>query len=106
MFHRPVFSTFVLTVADATEKIYGSAITFYEEYLDEKLTDEQRELLGVALPSDRAEKSVHVNKCICLLSHHPFFDAFRTFLYYLHWMARSGPHDVPIERLFEIILVD
>ncbi|CAB0035742.1 unnamed protein product [Trichogramma brassicae] len=30
---KPVFSTFVLTVADAAQKIYGSAITFYEEVL-------------------------------------------------------------------------
>ncbi|XP_058796912.1 DENN domain-containing protein Crag isoform X2 [Phymastichus coffea] len=30
---RPVFSTFVLTVADAAQKIYGSAISFYEEVL-------------------------------------------------------------------------
>ncbi|XP_076639422.1 DENN domain-containing protein Crag isoform X4 [Colletes latitarsis] len=29
---KPVFSTFVLTVADAAQKIYGSAITFYEEF--------------------------------------------------------------------------
>ena len=28
---RPVFSTFVLTGADGAQKIYGSAITFYEE---------------------------------------------------------------------------
>lgn len=30
---KPVFSTFVLTVDDAAQKIYGSAITFYEEIL-------------------------------------------------------------------------
>ncbi|KAK2587963.1 hypothetical protein KPH14_004046 [Odynerus spinipes] len=29
---KPLFSTFVLTVADAAQKIYGSAITFYEEF--------------------------------------------------------------------------
>lgn len=28
----PVFSTFVLTVSDATHKVYGSAVTFYEKY--------------------------------------------------------------------------
>lgn len=28
---KPVFSTFVLTVADAAQKMYGSAIMFYEE---------------------------------------------------------------------------
>ncbi|KAK0174002.1 hypothetical protein PV328_007123 [Microctonus aethiopoides] len=32
---KPVFSTFVLTVADAAQKIYGSAITFYEEIIPE-----------------------------------------------------------------------
>ena len=32
---KPVFSTFVLTVADAAQKIYGSAITFYEEVAPE-----------------------------------------------------------------------
>lgn len=96
---RPVFSTFVLTVADATEKIYGAAITFYEEYsLVEKLRDEQKEILGFTSATDQLEKSLHVNKCICLLSHHPFFDAFKTFLYYLNWMMRTGPHEVPIER--------
>ncbi|XP_043666417.1 DENN domain-containing protein Crag isoform X3 [Vespula pensylvanica] len=29
---KSLFSTFVLTVADAAQKIYGSAITFYEEF--------------------------------------------------------------------------
>lgn len=33
---KPVFSTFVLTVADAAQKIYGSAITFYEEMIPDK----------------------------------------------------------------------
>ncbi|XP_043280823.1 DENN domain-containing protein Crag isoform X4 [Venturia canescens] len=35
---KPVFSTFVLTVADAAQKIYGSAITFYEEVLPDPNT--------------------------------------------------------------------
>jgi len=95
---RPVFSTFVLTVADATEKVYGAAITFYEKFSEDKLSKEQKEILGIVSATDRIEKGVHVNKCICFLSHHPFFDAFRTFLYYLYWMIRNGSHDVPIER--------
>lgn len=28
----PVFSTFVLTVSDGAYKVYGSALSFYEEY--------------------------------------------------------------------------
>jgi len=94
---RPVFSTFVLTVSDATEKIYGAAVTFYEKYPEEKLSEEQKDLLGITL-GNLAEKSVHVSKSICLLSHFPFFEAFRTFLLYLTWMIRSGSHEVPIER--------
>lgn len=101
---RPVFSTFVLTVADATEKIYGAALTVYETFPEEKLTQEQRSALGMVLPGDKSEKRVHVNKCICLLSHYPFFDAFRTFLYYLNWMVRNGSHDVPVERYIAHLL--
>lgn len=88
-----------MTVADATEKIYGAAITFYELFSNEKeLNEEQRQLLGYKGSNETPELSLHVNKCICLLSHHPFFDAFKTFLYYLNWMARNGNHEVPIER--------
>ncbi|XP_074094810.1 DENN domain-containing protein Crag isoform X2 [Cotesia typhae] len=36
---KPVFSTFVLTVADAAQKIYGSAITFYEEVIPDFLNN-------------------------------------------------------------------
>ena len=96
---RPVFSTFVLTVADATEKIYGASITFYERFSNvDKLTEEQKQVLGYKGETDNPELSLHVSKCICLLSHHPFFDAFKTFLCYLNWMARNGSHEVPIER--------
>lgn len=40
----------------------------------------------------------HTNKCICLLSHWPFFDTFEKFLLFLYNMACEGPHAVPIER--------
>lgn len=43
---RPVFSMFVLTVSDAKHKVYGSALTFYEKYPVENVTEEQKELLG------------------------------------------------------------
>lgn len=38
---KPVFSTFVLTVADAAQKIYGSAITFYEEIVPDLYIPEE-----------------------------------------------------------------
>ncbi|KAM5292661.1 C-myc promoter-binding protein isoform 2-T2 [Ctenodactylus gundi] len=96
----PVFSTFVLTGASA-EKVYGAAIQFYEPYPEENLTEKQRHLLGCAsLPDGKCDSSqaIHTNKCICLLSHWPFFDAFRKFLTFLYRYSISGPHVLPIEK--------
>uniref|UniRef100_A0A8D0RI34 DENN domain containing 4A n=1 Tax=Sus scrofa TaxID=9823 RepID=A0A8D0RI34_PIG len=96
----PVFSTFVLTGASA-EKVYGAAIQFYEPYSEENLTEKQRFLLGLASSSDEksdSSKTIHTNKCICLLSHWPFFDAFRKFLTFLYRYSISGPHVLPIEK--------
>uniref|UniRef100_A0A5F9D4E5 DENN domain containing 4A n=1 Tax=Oryctolagus cuniculus TaxID=9986 RepID=A0A5F9D4E5_RABIT len=96
----PVFSTFVLTGASA-EKVYGAAIQFYEPYPEENLTEKQRLLLGLASLADGksdSSKTIHTNKCICLLSHWPFFDAFRKFLTFLYRYSISGPHVLPIEK--------
>ncbi|XP_063045135.1 C-myc promoter-binding protein-like isoform X3 [Engraulis encrasicolus] len=43
-------------------------------------------------------RTVHTNKSICLLSHWPFFDAFRKFLTFLYRYSISGPHALPIEK--------
>nr|CAD7392907.1 unnamed protein product [Timema cristinae] len=93
---RPVFSTFVLTVSDASEKLYGSAVTFYERMSTDNLTTEQCKQLELS-PNDD-DNTVNVNKCICLLSHWPFFDTFEKFLLFLYNMSCTGPHTVPIER--------
>ncbi|XP_072326421.1 C-myc promoter-binding protein isoform X2 [Scyliorhinus torazame] len=96
----PVFSTFVLTAACAT-KVYGAAIQFYEPLPQEKLTDKQRSQLGLVSAADRRpilSKTVHTSKCICLLSHWPFFEAFRKFLTFLYRYSISGPHALPIEK--------
>nr|XP_046251362.1 C-myc promoter-binding protein-like isoform X3 [Scatophagus argus] len=108
----PVFSTFVLTGASG-EKVYGAAIQFYETYPQECLTDQQRSQLGLLNPgphkpssnatvtatsSATPPRSVYTNKCICLLSHWPFFDAFRKFLTFLYRYSISGPHALPIEK--------
>ncbi|XP_078097285.1 C-myc promoter-binding protein isoform X2 [Mustelus asterias] len=96
----PVFSTFVLTGASAT-KVYGAAIQFYEPLPQENLTDKQRSQLGLVSAADRKpilSKTVHTSKCICLLSHWPFFEAFRKFLTFLYRYSISGPHALPIEK--------
>ncbi|XP_031704642.1 C-myc promoter-binding protein-like, partial [Anarrhichthys ocellatus] len=115
----PVFSTFVLTGASG-EKVYGAAIQFYEPFPVECLTDQQRSQLGLLSPdpqkpsssssssssptgtasssSTTIPRSIYTNKCICLLSHWPFFDAFRKFLTFLYRYSISGPHTLPIEK--------
>nr|XP_020480824.1 C-myc promoter-binding protein-like isoform X3 [Monopterus albus] len=100
----PVFSTFVLTGASG-EKVYGAAIQFYEPYPQECLTDQQRSQLSLSSQdphkppsSNSTAAAIYTNKCICLLSHWPFFDAFRKFLTFLYRYSISGPHALPIEK--------
>ncbi|MBZ3870535.1 DENN domain-containing protein 4C [Sciurus carolinensis] len=95
----PVFSTFVLTGSSA-EKVYGAAIQFYEPYSRELLTEKQLMQLGLLTPVERKmiSKSINSNKCICLLSHWPFFEAFRKFLMFIYKLSVSGPHPLPIEN--------
>ncbi|KAK9754949.1 uDENN domain [Popillia japonica] len=93
---RPVFSTFVLTVSDAKHKVYGSAVTFYENYPEDRLTDEQKELLGYDPQSDY---ELHVNKSICVLSHWPFSYTFEKWLMFLYETVSSGrPQMITVER--------
>ncbi|XP_009469284.1 PREDICTED: DENN domain-containing protein 4C-like, partial [Nipponia nippon] len=96
----PVFSTFVLTCSSA-EKVYGAAIQFYEPYPRELLTEKQQWQLGLLTAVERkvvTSKSINSNKCICLLSHWPFFEAFRKFLMFIYKLSVSGPHPLPIEK--------
>ena len=81
-------------------QVYGAAIQFYEPHPEERLTEKQRTQLGLQGGGARAETSmaVHTSKSICLLSHWPFFDAFRSFLTFLYRYSISGPHSLPIEK--------
>lgn len=79
----PVFSTFVLTVNDGTYKVYGSALTFYEDFNEEFLTDNQIEFFQWDNQDIRNSNSLHMNKSICLLSNHPFGDTFENWLLYV-----------------------
>ncbi|XP_035447484.2 DENN domain-containing protein Crag isoform X3 [Spodoptera frugiperda] len=102
---KPVFSTFVLTVADATYKVYGSAVTFYEKYPYTQLTEEQMELLGWREGVSHNTHSVYAIKCICLLSRWPFSDTFERWLIYILEMSWSKePLNIPIERYITHLL--
>ncbi|XP_068090496.1 DENN domain-containing protein 4C isoform X2 [Hyperolius riggenbachi] len=96
----PVFSTFVLTGSHA-EKVYGAAIQFYEPYPREMLSEKQMLQLGIVTKVEKkliTSKIINTNKCICLLSHWPFFETFRKFLMFIYKLSVSGPHTLPIEK--------
>ncbi|XP_073492619.1 DENN domain-containing protein 4C isoform X1 [Aquarana catesbeiana] len=96
----PVFSTFVLTGSNA-DKVYGAAIQFYEPYPRERLSEKQMKQLGLLTAVDKkvlTSKIINTNKCICLLSHWPFFESFRKFLMFIYKLSVSGPHTLPIEK--------
>lgn len=76
--------------------MYGAAVTFYEEYDANKLSQQQKEQL--VYDDSGTESTVHHNKCISLLSRWPFFETFKKFLAYLYRISISGPHHVPIEK--------
>ncbi len=81
---KPEFSTFVLTT-ETSEKIYGASLVFLERFENEKLSDSMKRRLGLLagnnepIPGTETRPS-YVSKAICLLSRHPFFDAFEAFL--------------------------
>ena len=100
-----VKSTFVLTLA-SREKVYGTAITFYEEYDEELLTEDQKKMLNLKKWSRKSDRKILANKSICLLSRWPFFEAFKSFLFYLHKRQLMGPYDVPLERFVSHFLFD
>ncbi|XP_038115190.1 DENN domain-containing protein Crag isoform X2 [Culex quinquefasciatus] len=101
---QPIFSTFVLTVNDGTYKVYGSALTFYENFSERQLNEQQRELLEWG-PESHKTHSLHVNKSICLLSRWPFGDTFEKWLQFLHQISiYNEPLPVPIERYITHLL--
>lgn len=94
----PIFSTFALTSA-AGEKVYGAGVTFFEEFPKEKYTNEVHGLIKTQQEAHKDKNLVaQTNKCICLLSKYPFFDAFRRFLMSLFRISVSGFQNIPIER--------
>ena len=90
-------SRFVLTLENAG-KVYGSAISFFEEYDEELLTEEQKTKLRLDNYKEKSDRKIYASKCICLLSRWPFFDAFEKFLFFIYKRLLMGPFNIPLER--------
>lgn len=65
---------------------------------DSEKKDSEEDLSTSRLSIISGSHTINVNKCICLLSHWPFFDTFERFLFFLYELSTAGPHSVPIER--------
>jgi hypothetical protein len=70
------------------------------------LSEDQK--IGLQLRKYRrpSERKIFTNKCICVLSRWPFFEAFERFLFFLHKRQLMGPHDLPLERLVSHFFLD
>jgi hypothetical protein len=97
----PTFSTFVLT-GGTGDKVYGATVTFYEQLPLEGLTVDMKKVLF----NTGLERPVHVNKALCLLSHWPFFHAYKAFLASLYRISVSGPSPIPLERYISNFMLD
>ena len=54
----------------------------------------------------KSDRKILANKCICLLSRWPFFEAFKQFLYFIYKRQLMGPFDIPLERWISHFLYD
>ena len=70
------------------------------------MTEEQRDLLKLSKYKRKSDRKIFANKCICVLSQWPFFEAFESFLFFLLKRQLTGPHDVPLERFVSHFLLD
>ena len=91
--------------------MYGACIVFYEPVpSDCSAIHEMRSTLqasdNVSIPVDRLvgttviilQAQLHMNKCVCVLSHWPFFSAFKSFLSALYRLSLSKDMPLPLER--------
>ncbi|XP_046861364.1 C-myc promoter-binding protein-like isoform X2 [Xenia sp. Carnegie-2017] len=95
----PIFSIFILTGSKG-QKIYGAVVTFFEELPEEDVTQEMMNDLKISThDKDLGDlrQIVHSNKSICVLSHWPFFEAFKKFLSSLYRISVST-QPIPLER--------
>ncbi|CAB4030129.1 C-myc promoter-binding -like, partial, partial [Paramuricea clavata] len=82
------------------QKVYGAGVTFFEELPEDQVTQEMKDHLKISTNDEELaelRQIVYSNKCICVLSHWPFFEAFKKFLSSLYRISVST-QPIPLER--------
>ena len=113
-YHMPRVHHFVLT-NEKGRKIYGTCLTFYEEYhppadvawrkLD--LVHSNSGEKDIEVTVDSAIATLYMPKCLCILSFWPYVNAFREYLSQLYRLASStNVMTAPIERYIMNLCVE
>ncbi|CAF0721231.1 unnamed protein product [Brachionus calyciflorus] len=114
---KPIFSTFVLNInsddGSVIEKVYGSTITFYEDFDENFLNEDQCSMLNYTKNDPNQSKSLHSNKSLIILSRDPLFDTFKSFLLFLFnkytkkpFLKNNSELIIPIERYLSYLIYD
>jgi len=95
----PRFYTFIWTM-DTGQRLYGSCLRFVENVPPEVVRDFLETKEGESLNIEYDEKmALLAPKCICIISVHPFCQAFQRFLREIYRNSiTSSPQQIPIER--------
>ena len=98
-----------MLTSDSAEKVYGTAVTFYEKFSDQTLSEQELQHLTFCTEEDKQTKSLHRIKSICILSRWPFFDTFEKFLLFLHKtyvLSATTPQKIPLERYISHFMLE
>ena len=101
----PKWYPFVLTESSG-RRIYGASLVFWEPILNKEAKD--TDLSSLYKQSNGDDETVfmllHKTKCICIMSHHPFFSAYKKVLQFLYRISLGKNQKMPIERYISHLL--
>lgn len=83
-FFLSTYSTNPFTLANACAMYAHRLLHTKTRCSTQQLNEKQKEMLGWKDDDEATTGSLHVNKAICLLSHHPFGDSFEKWLKFLY----------------------
>ena len=103
----PKWYPFVLTESSG-RRIYGASLVFWEAILNKEAKDSVN-LSALYKQSsggndDTAFMLLHKTKCICIMSHHPFFSPYKKVLQFLYRISLGKNQKMPIERYISHLL--
>ncbi|KAH3763387.1 DENN domain-containing protein 5 [Pelomyxa schiedti] len=94
---RPTFTLFALTQSDGS-RFYAVGLIVYQPF-------DVHPPLPPSLSNSHVKGKMYIPTCLCILSHYPFFSAFKVYLKEI-FRASRVPSRLPMETLVESLLYD